>query len=257
MRGNKNVIWKNHYGQEITFDNRKLYVESIDMTGTAGVHTVETLAQANGQVSLHHNLAAKTIPCRFAFRDVHGDHWLQEHLPGLFNPEAGAGTLTVLTDKHRYTIGCYPQDIPTFERDENVDDIWRFNADFVADSPLWRQDGKRTVAINSSTTAIRSECPFEVAPDIYLPASGALWIAINGKGLSVDDHEWPIIIKAATLDVIKAADGADCSYLIDAQYDIDSLRIRYGKNIVTYGVRSGDSPSGASLSYYNLSAGEV
>ena len=102
-----------------------------------------------------------------------------------------------------------------------------------------------------------SRCPFEIAPDIYLPASGDLWLAINGKGFSVSDHEEPIIIKTGTLEVVTADTGQDRSYLIDAQYDIDRLRIGYGRNSITCGLWSGGSPNGVLLSYYNLSMGEV
>ena len=54
-----------------------------------------------------------------------------------------------------------------------------------------------------------------------------------------------------------ADNGQDRSYLIDEQYDIDCLRISYGKNAITCGLRSGGSPNGVSLSYYHLSMGEV
>ena len=69
MRGNKTAVWQNGTGQEIVFDNRTFFLEDIDMTGTAGIHTVETLARADGQVSIAHQLAAKTIPCSFAWYD--------------------------------------------------------------------------------------------------------------------------------------------------------------------------------------------
>lgn len=260
MTGNKTAVWRNALGQEIVFDNRTFFLESIDMTGTSGIHTVESLAMTDGQVTLGHHLGAKTIPCSFAWKDVRDDRWMQEHLPALFNPLIG-GTLTVRTREETYSIDCYPTDVPVFKR-EAVPYVRRWTVDFVADTPYWRKGTKRNVLLSdlpleNGKRLLMSRCPFEIAPDIYLPASGDLWLAINGKGFSVSDHEEPIIIKTGTLEVAAADNGQDCSYLIDAQYDIDRLRISYGKNAIICWLLSGGSPNGVSLSYYHLSMGEV
>ena len=116
MTGNKTAVWRNALGQEIVFDNRTFFLESIDMTGTSGIHTVESLAMTDGQVTLGHHLGAKTIPCSFAWKDVRDDRWMQEHLPALFNPLIG-GTLTVRTREETYSIDCYPTDVPVFKRE--------------------------------------------------------------------------------------------------------------------------------------------
>ena len=260
MTGNKTAVWRNALGQEIVFDNRTFFLESIDMTGTSGIHTVESLAMTDGQVTLGHHLGAKTIPCSFAWKDVRDDRWMQEHLPALFNPLIG-GTLTVRTREETYSIDCYPTDVPVFKR-EAVPYVRRWTVDFVADTPYWRKGTKRNVLLSdlpleNGNRLLMSRCPFEIAPDIYLPASGDLWLAINGKGFSVSDHEEPIIIKTGAFEVAAADNGQDRSYLIDEQYDIDCLRISYGKNAITCGLRSGGSPNGVSLSYYHLSMGEV
>lgn len=261
MRGSKTAVWRNALGQEIVFDNYTFFLESIDMTGTAGIHTVESLAMTDGQVTLDHHLGAKTIPCSFAWKDVKGDRWMQAYLTSLFNPTV-SGTLTVYTPEETYSIDCYPQDFPTFQRDSGVSYVWRWSVDFVADYPYWRKGTQRTVAVadlplDNGSRVLVSRCPFEIAPDVYLPDSGELWLAINGKGLSVSTHEVPIVIKTGTLEVVTADGGQDCSYLIDAQYDIDRLRIVYGENRITCGLRSGGTLNGVLLSYYNLSMGEV
>lgn len=261
MRGNKTAVWRNALGQEIVFDNRTFFLESIDMTGTAGIHTVESLAMTDGQVTLDHHLGAKTIPCSFAWKDVEDDRWMREYLTALFNPTM-SGTLTVYTREETYSIDCYPQDFPAFQRDGGVPYVWRWSVDFVADYPYWRKGTQRNVAVadlpvEDGHRVLVSRCPFEIAPEIYLPASSASWFAINGKGLSINGHVKAIVIKTETLEVVTADDGENCNYLIDAQYDIGRLRISYGKNVVTYGVQSGSLPSGTSLSYYNLSMGEV
>ena len=119
MRGNKTAVWRNALGQEIVFDNRTFFLESIDMTGTAGIHTAESLAMTDGQVTLDHHLGAKTIPCSFAWKDVKDDRWMQAYLTSLFNPTV-SGTLTVYTREETYQIDCYPQDFPVFQRDSGV-----------------------------------------------------------------------------------------------------------------------------------------
>ena len=261
MTGNKTAVWRNALGQEIVFDNCTFFLESIDMTGTSGIHTVESLAMTDGQVTLGHHLGAKTIPCSFAWKDVRDDRWMQEHLPALFNPLIG-GTLTVRTREETYSIDCYPTDVPVFKR-EAVPYVRRWTVDFVADTPYWRKGTKRNVSLSdlppgdNNSRVLVSPCPFEIAPDIYLPASGDLWLAINGKGISVIGHEEAIIIKTGTLEVVTAVAGEDCSQLIDARDDIDSLRISFGRNNILCGLRSGGSPNGVSLSYYHLSMGEV
>lgn len=258
MRGNKTAVWRNALGQEIVFDNRTFFLESIDMTGTAGIHTVESLAMTDGQVTLDHHLGAKTIPCSFAWKDMQDDRWMQAYLTGLFNPTV-SGTLTVYTREETYQIDCYPQDFPVFQRDSGVSYVWRWSVDFVADYPYWRKGTQRVHTLTSAQSTLVSRCPFEIAPDIYLPACGELWLAINGKGMTISAHEEAIVIKTETLEVITADDGENCNYLIDAQYEIDRLRIRYGTNTVICALRSNNQlPDGESrLCYYNLSMGEV
>ena len=260
MRGNKTAVWRNGTGQEIVFDNRTCFLEDIDMTGTSGIHTVESLARADGQVSITHQLAAKTIPCSFAWYDsTQEDDYMREKLTQLFNPLM-SGTLTVYTRENVYAIDCYPQDFPVFKRVSGLP-VWRWNVDFVADYPYWRKGTERHAELselpvdNLGRHYLMSSCPFAIAPNIYLPASAYYnWFAISGKGMTIHNHENnAIIIKAGTLEVVNADTGENCNYLIDAQYAIESLRINYGKNRVVYG----GSANGVLLSYYNLSMGEV
>lgn len=175
MFGDKVVIWENDIGQSVTFDNEgTLFVESIDMTGTAGIHTVESLAMADGQVSVAHHLSAKTIPCSFAWYGEDDDGTIKRRLAQIFSP-LHSGTLTVLTSHSgysasaQYQIGCRPQNVPTFKRDTNLN-VWRFDVDFVADFPYWRHGAEQVVTLNSSNVVVTSSCPFDIPPVIYIPA---------------------------------------------------------------------------------------
>ena len=66
MNGRKTAVWEDALGQRIVFDNKTFFLESIDMTGTSGVNTVENLAFADGQKTIKRKLGAKTIPCSFS-----------------------------------------------------------------------------------------------------------------------------------------------------------------------------------------------
>ena len=58
----KKVKYRNSLGQEVIFDNKIFFCERIDMTGTSGVHTSDTLAFSDGQITTNHQLSPKTIP---------------------------------------------------------------------------------------------------------------------------------------------------------------------------------------------------
>lgn len=263
MRGNKTAVWRNAIGQEIVFDNYTFFLESIDMTGTPGIHTAESLAMTDGQVTLDHHLGAKTIPCSFAWKDVKDDRWMQAYLTSLFNPTVG-GTLTVYTPEETYSIDCYPQDFPTFQRDSGVSYVWRWNVDFVADYPYWRKGTQRTVAVadvpmEGFNRVLVSRCPFEIAPEIVFPATSVAAIfqlyptGESSKEIRMREHaDYAVRVITQDFKVIREDTGADCSELISATTELDTIRIRRGKNTVMV------SPdNGVLLSYYNLSMGEV
>lgn len=260
MRGRKNVIWQNSTGQEVVFNNIDLFVESIDMTGTAGIHTVESLAGADGQVTIGHNLGAKTIPCSFALKDKTGTRL--ESLAQMFRPEIGLLTVTT-ADEHVYRIDCYPQNIPTFKRDRGVPYVWRFDVDFVADKPLWRKGVEiektySSLQIIDGWHVLISDCVFDIAPKLYFPASSSSVTFQNnpvGYGrnqfLTVRPHpDFAVIVDTENLTVKNASNGANVNYLIDASQELDEIRIRFGINRMSF-------VSGGKIIYQNLSAGEV
>lgn len=260
MIGKKNVVWRNALGQTITFDNVRFFVEEIDMTGTSGIHTVESLAGTDGQQTVDHHLAAKTIPCSFAVKDVEDDVYMQRYIAQLFSP-LGEGTLTVYTRDNKYSIACYPQSVPVFKRDQSVPCVYRFSVDFVADYPYWHK-GELIVKTYSSlpgtqsNRTLLSRCPWDIPPDIYLPANANSSVSVRMgtplKGFRLLARDFPVIVRCKDFQVVRADTGEDCSQYLDVTAELDSIRIRYGVNNV---VISPDN--GASLSYYELSMGEV
>ena len=277
MRGNKTAVWRNGTGQEIVFDNRTFFLEDIDMTGTAGIHTVEPLARADGQVSIAHQLAAKTIPCSFAWYDsTQEDDYMREKLTQLFNPLTG-GTLTVYTRDNVYAIDCYPQDFPVFKRVSGLP-VWRWEVDFIADYPYWRKGAERVFHLTRSVgNSLFSPCPFAIAPVIELKLFGTNpELLVNGNtvmlgisnsergtsgGLTIDPDfsTRTLVIDTNTLTIKDKTTRADCSYLIDANEDIEALRITRGYNTVVCQEQSGQviAWQNTVLRYHELSMGEV
>ena len=277
MRGNKTAVWRNGTGQEIVFDNRTFFLEDIDMTGTSGIHTVESLARADGQVSITHQLAAKTIPCSFAWYDsTQEDDYMREKLTQLFNPLM-SGTLTVYTRENVYAIDCYPQDFPVFKRVSGLP-VCRWEVDFIADYPYWRKGAERVFHLTHSVgNSLFSPCPFAIAPVIELKLFGTnpellvhgdtvmLGISNSERGTSgglTIDPDFPtrtLVIDTNTLTIKDKSTGADCSYLIDANEDIEALRIVRGYNRVTCLEQQGQviAWQNTVLRYHELSMGEV
>lgn len=267
MRNPKKVKWKNDLGQEIVFDNRVFFCEYIDMTGTTGIHTVESLAAADGQTTIEHHLGPKPIPCTFAWKDRQNDSYFHRELVSIFSSLA-QGTLTVTTETDTYRIECYPQDIPVFKRDPDVHYVWRWNVDFIADYPYWRRGTEQSVTLDSNTTLITSDCPFDIPPVICVPAnestvmlatqhrrtSGDSW-SDQTPAFTVSARNYPVWIDVQTMRVTKS-DGTRCDQVIDVRAAIDRALIRYGQN---YFVCTGTftSENRPTVSYYRLSAGEV
>lgn len=256
MRGKKNMRFRNALGQEIFFDNRTLFLESIDMLGTPGIHTIESLAGADGQRTVSHQLGAKTIPCGLAIKDVGDVEWIKRRLTEVFFPKLN-GTMTVQTLSNTYQINCYPINVPSFRMAEN-DGVWRFDVDFVADYPYWKKGKKRPLTFpdNSTVLTYKSSCPFEICPEVYFPAyiTGSTVLSVNGKAIAVDAHDFPIKLTTERFGMINTQTGESCTNYLSPSEDIGNLRIRYGTNTIQ--LVSG-VPAGITLRFCELSMGEI
>lgn len=262
MSGTKTAVWINSLGQKLLLDNRKLLLEYIDMTGTAGIHSTEGHIFADGQTTISHQLGAKTIPCSIAFNDRRHDDHMHDYLTEIFFPKL-EGKLIVYSKQNRYEIDCYPQDFPSFKRDK-AKHVWKFDVNFVADFPYWRKGSLQNILVSdiptvNSNRILTSYCPFEIAPEIYLPESNASThiqlyaLGSTSKSFTVKAHEnFPVRVKTLDFKVVNDNTGEDQNQLIDATVQLDEIRIKYGKNIVVA------SPiQGVRLQYYNLSNGEI
>lgn len=262
MNGRKTAVWEDALGQRIVFDNKTFFLESIDMTGISGVNTVENLAFADGQKTIRRKLGAKPIPCSFSYNDVKHDEYMHKMLPKLFIPSI-PGKLTVFTPTAEYSIDCSPQDGPVYKPDEEVSFVYRWNVDFVADYPYWRKGSRIDKAVSSYSVEslnriITSDCPFDIPPDIYFPASESTVnfqlypLGSSSKSFTILPHDFPVRVITQDFSVINDNDGTDQSQLVNVTAELDEILIRYGKNIV---VASPDN--GVRLQYYELSMGEV
>lgn len=248
MRGEKNVIYENALGQRIVFDNKKLFIESIDMTGNTGIHAVESLAFADGQTSVYHQLGAKTIPCSFALKNINIDMYTKLYLESIFNPNI-SGTLTVITKNDIYRIDCRPQDVPTFKRDGRL--VYRFDVDFVADFPYWQKGAEIPLSLSAVETYVYSNNPIDLPMKIIFPAGEATPFGVNGRGFTLKSHDFPITVNTQNLRVTNAS-GQNCNQYIDATAPLDEISFKFGKNRIFCPVYSG-----VQIFYYDLSLGEI
>lgn len=250
MNGDKIVIFKNSLHQRVIFNQKYLFCESIDMTGLSGIHSVQNLAFSDGQVTVSHQLGAKTIPCSFAFKNTKNDGYTKNLLENIFIPKDN-GTLTVITKDNTYSIDCSPQNVPVFKRDE-VKFVYRFDIDFVSDSSLWRKGNEISVTLNSAETVILSDNPHELPMKIIFPASNsATLFNVNGKGFTLKKHTMSLTVDTQTFTV-KDGQGKNQNQYIDATAELDEIFFHFGENKIIC------SPfTDVKILYYQLSCGEM
>ena len=249
MRGNKNVIYENSLGQRLFFDNKKLFIESIDMMGTSGIHAAESLASADGQTSVYHQLGAKTIPCSFALKNINLDDYTKLSIESIFSPKL-SGTLTVITKNDVYKIECRPQNMPTFKRDE-VKFVYRFDVDFVADFPYWQKGAEISLSLSAGETFVYSNNPIDLPMKIVFPAGPATLFNVNGKGFTLKPHTMPLTVDTQTFKITDNQ-GTNQNRYIDATAQLDEVYFRFGENKIVC------SPfADVQIFYYQLSNGEM
>lgn len=250
MRGDKIVIYENCLHQRAVFDQKYLFCESIDMTGTAGVHFTEQPALADGQAIVFSKLSAKTVPCSFAFKNTQNDGFTKTMLENIFNPKC-SGTLTVITKNHTYKLGVRPQNQPTFKRDM-LKFIYRFDVDFVSESSLWKMDSEITVPLTAAETTLLSENPYDLPIKIVFPnCNSSTLFNVNGKGFTLKPHTMPLTVDTQNFSV-RDVNGANQNQYIDATAQLDEVYFRFGENKIIC------SPfADVQIFYYQLSNGEM
>lgn len=250
MRGDKTIIYENSLHQKAIFNQKYLFCESIDMTGTTGVHFTEQPALADGQAIVFSKLSAKTVPCSFAFKNTQNDGFTKTMLENIFDPKC-SGTLTVITKNHTYKLGVRPQNQPTFKRDM-VKFIYRFDVDFVSESSLWKMDSEITVPLTAAETTLLSENPHDLPIKIVFPnCNSSTLFNVNGKGFTLKPHIMPLTVDTQNFSV-RDVNGANQNQYIDATAQLDEVYFRFGENKIIC------SPfADVQIFYYQLSNGEM
>lgn len=249
MNGDKIVIFKNSLHQRVIFNQKYLFCESIDMTGLSGIHSVQNLAFSDGQVTVSHQLGAKTIPCSFAFKNTKNDGYTKNLLENIFIPKDN-GTLTVITKDNTYSIDCYPQNVPVFKRDE-VKFVYRFDVDFVADFPYWQKGAEIPLTLSNAETLVYSNNNIDLPMRIAFPSGPATLFNVNGKGFILKKHTMPLTVDTQTFTV-KDSQGKNQNQYIDATAELDEIFFHFGENKIIC------SPfTDVKILYYQLSMGEM
>ena len=250
MRGDKTVIYENSLHQKAIFNQKYLFCESIDMTGTTGVHFTEQPALADGQAIVFSKLSAKTVPCSFAFKNTQNDNFTKTMLENIFNPKI-SGTLTVITKNHTYKLDVRPQNQPSFKRD-TVKFVYRFDVDFVSASSLWQMDSEISIPLTAAETTLLSENPHDLPIKIVFPnCNSSTLFNVNGKGFTLKPHTMPLTVDTQNFSV-RDVNGANQNQYIDATAQLDEVYIRFGENKIIC------SPfADVQIFYYQLSNGEM
>lgn len=251
MRIQKVVYRDKGSGQKICFDNRFLYVESIDTTGLSGVHITEELVGVNGQQTIGHRLGARVIPCSFALNNRIGDKRIYELIVSMFNPLRD-GILTVCTGSEEFSIDVYPQNVPVFQK-QTVPYITKWTVDFSADYPLWRVGMRKEIYLKGPSTTFRSGSLLDLPVEIYFrPDYPSTPFNINGRGFTIrayDNKSSGVTVNSRTFEVTDDS-GNNVNYLIDAAAPLDEFFLKYGENTIFC-----PEYNDVSVHYYNLTLG--
>ena len=158
--------------------------------------------------------------------------------------------LTVITKNDVYKIECRPQNFPTFKRDE-VKFVYRFDVDFVADSPYWQKGAEILLTLSNAKTLVYSNNNIDLPMKIIFPAGVSTLFNVNGKGFTLKAHDIPLTVNTQNFKVTNAG-GQNCNQYIDATAQLDEVYFKYGQNKIIC------SPfNNVQIFYYNLSFGEI
>ena len=230
----KRVKYRNVLG-ELVFDGHYLYCEEIDCCGVGTIANTEQLMNSHGTVTSSVCLAGRSVPCRFKLVDKDGDPYLRERVVRVLSPLI-EGELEVQTELAAYTIKCRPTEMPVIRRTD-VFYVWQWDTVFYADYPLWQRGSitheADTVPYNDITVFSASGVEIPLKLRFYSDVSlffnktqgsrmnlqnfpvGADWVEVNTKDLTVYDNN-----------------GTDRSNCIDPEYNIGSIRLLPGKNVI-------------------------
>lgn len=233
----KKVIFKNCYGEEITFTRHfPLYVEKIDTFGYSGRFNSDKLIDSPGQFTSSFDVSGKVMPAEFAFWDRYGDSQTLKKIERVFTP-LKTGLLTVFdTDDMIYRIDAYPTAAPAFQRTGRV---IRWSVSFAADYPYWEkgyEDITAEVPANV-VTAVYNPCMISVPPILILPPYSArtiekikpgTWTTV--KRFSVNDYtDGKLIINTKNFSVVNE-NGENKNNVLYTNAELDEMFLEPGVN---------------------------
>ena len=257
----KKVIFKNCYGEEITFTRHfPLYVEKIDTFGYSGRFNSDKLIDSPGQFTSSFDVSGKVMPAEFAFWDRYGDSQTLKKIERVFTP-LKTGLLTVFdTDDMIYRIDAYPTAAPAFQRTGRV---LRWSVSFAADYPYWRKGYEmKTYTVHlqhSSTVIVHNSSVVRVPIEIVFPPYDGIRTFINdttGERFCINEYTDSDIIVNTKDFSIKNSSGDNINHILyNSQVNIDKVDLLPGKN----DIRMENSPPcpDTTVRFWELAAGVI
>lgn len=230
----KKVIYKNCYGEEITFTRHfPLYVEKINTFGITGRFTSDSIIGSPGQYTAFLGDSGKTITAEFAYWNRLRDDMTLRKIERVFTP-LKTGLLTVFDeDDMIYTIEAYPNAMPVFQRSGSV---LRWTVNFQADYPYWEKGYEDIVVTVPAhvATAVHNPGMIPVSPVLVLPQYGQSRTISKTSGqaasFSVDsspDHE--LTVNTRNFKVVDE-NGNNKNNLLYASAELDEFFLEPGVN---------------------------
>ncbi len=253
-------MYTNSYGMSGRFGFRKpFFLERIDAVSIQGAFSTDVLAQSVGQITVSKTLAARSIVCDFGLflTDKESRDKILNDMVALFNPLSN-GVLKIETSNNTYEIDCYPNAVPSIQKNDNVYSVYRFTVDFICDYPYFRKSGLITKNLKPKNgyTDIYSNSAVDTPVEIVVPANTGYPINNNtiGSGFTVNNpSDKKIFINTKDFTVIDE-DGKDVSNYIDATADLGDFYLKYGYNHI-FCPCTAEKP--VALRYYDYALGVV
>lgn len=250
----KKVIFKNCYGEEITFTRHfPLYVEKIDTFGYSGRFNSDKLIDSPGQFTSSFDVSGKVMPAEFAFWDRYGDSQTLKKIERVFTP-LKTGLLTVFdTDDMIYRIDAHPTAAPSFQRTGRV---IRWSVSFAADYPYWRKGYEMiSYTFNSVESIIHNPSMVRTPIEIVFPADVSARTFHNittGEYFRINSYTASdIIVNTKDFSVVNGS-GQNINYILYTNDDVENVNLMPGNNTIQ--IRGG-SNYGVTVRFWELVSG--
>lgn len=229
MKNIRHIRYRNFYGKEIYFDNKKYFAEEIQIGGTSARYNSLRLFDSPGAVTDDYGYDVMPIHIRFALLDK-SDNRDNRDLAGSLFASVKPGILTVYTDDDEYSIELHLTQTPVFNKVNTH--VWRWEADFIADYPFFqkgRLPNRKT--IESYTTIVYNTSPVPVPVKIRFYKDTPFKNQTSGKGFSVSLPQGADWIEVDTKNFnITDSSGNNANNCVSIYDEIDEVMLLPGKN---------------------------